>query len=75
MSDDSNTPQPEMTHFYILVLELPGRKTAADTGEVSLPAGTRRQDVLDFLLGRMVERNPAMREAVPIHFSLAPATV
>ena len=66
---------PELTHFYILTLNLPGRGQASWAGELRLCPGARRKEVYDYLRAQIAEKYPEMADANPVFFTLDPLTV
>ncbi|GAB2887580.1 hypothetical protein [Streptomyces mayteni] len=72
---ENNGQQRQMTHFYILTLELPGRSQASYIGELAVSPGTHRKEIYTYLRDQITDQDPSMARANPIYFTLDPLTV
>ncbi|MEU2873783.1 hypothetical protein ABZ769_32045 [Streptomyces olivoreticuli] len=78
MTTQPHNPTPAVpqqgSHFFVLTLELPGRRLTQD-GTYNLAPGMTRQDAYTQIHAAVVNANPAYRRAVVAYFSLESNTI
>ncbi|MEU9998108.1 hypothetical protein [Streptomyces sp. NPDC050848] len=68
-------PKPQGTHQWVLTLDMPRYGSASAHGTWTPPPGTTRHDAFEAIKADMVGRNPELKTANVVFFSIEPNTL